>query len=177
MREITTVLSKRGPARHPPCACGRTHYAKGKCRPCYEKQSWSKRHREQRNEARLAYRHNWYMENRERVARMGRKRYLANREQVLARQNTRYSREAQRERRLKASGWTTPEFIAAEREQLGCCAICGVRPERLVPDHNHATGTRRGLLCNTCNPALGAFKDSPKLLQAAIAYLEKWGNQ
>jgi hypothetical protein len=33
----------------------------------------------------------------------------------------------------------------------GRCAICGIRPGRLVTDHDHETGLVRGFLCNTCN--------------------------
>jgi hypothetical protein len=57
------------------------------------------------------------------------------------------------------------------KEQDGRCAICGHK-DRLVVDHNHATGLMRGLLCYTHNTALGMFRDSPKLLRAAAEYLE-----
>lgn len=58
--------------------------------------------------------------------------------------------------------------------QRGVCAICE-RPPRgyknLAVDHDHATGAVRGLLCQTCNAALGSFGDAPRLLQRAIDYL------
>lgn len=62
--------------------------------------------------------------------------------------------------------------------QNGCCAICGRHQfefnRHLDIDHNHKTGKIRGLLCNTCNMALGAlFADTLGILnlQKAIEYL------
>lgn len=43
---------------------------------------------------------------------------------------------------------------------------------KLAIDHDHETGTVRGLLCPSCNQALGLLKDSPDILRAAIHYLE-----
>jgi hypothetical protein len=62
--------------------------------------------------------------------------------------------------------------------QGGLCAICQ-REEavvgRLVIDHDHATGRVRRLLCNRCNLALGLLDDDPTRLEAAAAYLWKYG--
>jgi hypothetical protein len=65
--------------------------------------------------------------------------------------------------------------------QGGVCAICR-RPEvstdkngklrKLAVDHDHVTGTPRGLLCSFCNGGLGRFYDNPVLLRAAADYLE-----
>lgn len=70
----------------------------------------------------------------------------------------------------------TAEVVFAQFEEL--CAICGVtesagNQKGLVVDHCHASGAIRGLLCRHCNVAIGMFKEDPKLLTAAIAYLKK----
>lgn len=43
----------------------------------------------------------------------------------------------------------------------------------LVRDHDHATGTARDWLCDSCNTGLGRFKDDIGLLKKAIDYLKK----
>src|SRR3990167_3461436 len=61
--------------------------------------------------------------------------------------------------------------------QKGKCAICGKHQSEinkaLFVDHNHETGKERGLLCYTCNAALGMFYDSPDNLESAINYLKE----
>lgn len=63
------------------------------------------------------------------------------------------------------------------RSQGGGCALCH-RPPRpgkvLHVDHDHETGSVRGLLCFTCNNALGDFEDDPGRLRAAITYLSRY---
>lgn len=70
-------------------------------------------------------------------------------------------------------------------EQNGKCKICNQteigqcfksskqKLKRLAIDHCHKTLKIRGLLCQSCNTALGSFKDSIEMLQSAIQYLEK----
>ena len=72
-------------------------------------------------------------------------------------------------------GLTIQEYEDLFRVQAGRCAICRDIPEggrRLCVDHNHATGEIRGLLCDSCNIGLSKYRDDPKILDAAIAYIE-----
>lgn len=79
--------------------------------------------------------------------------------------------EVKRRKRARAYGLTVLELDAMEEGQDGRCGICGQPNEALVIDHCHKTGKVRGLLCGLCNLGLGAFKDRPHALAAAIAYL------
>ncbi len=67
------------------------------------------------------------------------------------------------------------EYEVLLETQRGGCAICG-EPSRLTKplhvDHDHASGTVRGLLCEYCNKGLGQFKDDPNKLRKAALYLE-----
>lgn len=73
----------------------------------------------------------------------------------------------------------TPEdYDRMLTEQGGVCAICGSSDPKVRlgakffhVDHDRETGKVRGLLCGSCNPALGAFQDDPVILQSAINYL------
>lgn len=68
------------------------------------------------------------------------------------------------------------DYEKMQIEQNNLCYICknpetSTRNNYLCVDHNHETGKIRGLLCNSCNRALGYFKDNITLLQNAINYL------
>lgn len=56
--------------------------------------------------------------------------------------------------------------------QGGLCAICLTASAEHV-DHHHATGAVRGMLCFSCNAALGHFRDEPEVLRRAADYLER----
>jgi hypothetical protein len=59
-------------------------------------------------------------------------------------------------------------FIA----QQGKCAICGKIPDGLLSiDHNHTTGKVRGLLCKSCNSALGLVHENTDILQGMMDYI------
>lgn len=84
--------------------------------------------------------------------------------------------------------WASHKLRISQWEELvaranGRCEICqtefmdGVLPY-LDHDHQCCAGKNscgtciRGVLCNTCNRALGFFKDDLQTLQAAVRYLE-----
>lgn len=64
------------------------------------------------------------------------------------------------------------------QRQNGRCAICGKHqselPNKLALDHNHTTQQNRGLICKSCNLAIGKLNDSPKLIYQAYLYLQKY---
>jgi hypothetical protein len=80
--------------------------------------------------------------------------------------------------RDKGMLFTTEEYQELLEEQAYGCAICGVKSNkngsRLCVDHNHATGSIRGLLCHDCNTTLGKFNDEVEMFYKAIDYLEKY---
>lgn len=96
------------------------------------------------------------------------------------------SRATARSKRLAKYGLTADDYDRLVAAQAGVCAICE-RPERLVQpnrrdgdeslavDHDHDTGRVRGLLCMTCNTAIGKLGDDPALLRRAADYLERAG--
>ncbi len=72
-------------------------------------------------------------------------------------------------------GITIEEHKRMFQEQNGVCAICGCKGDgrwkTLCVDHCHKTGKIRGLLCRSCNTALGQMKDDPTIIQKAVLYL------
>lgn len=76
-------------------------------------------------------------------------------------------------------GISLAEYDEMLLNQAGGCAICGDKPgetDVLVVDHCHNTGKVRGLLCSTCNLAIGYLKDSPDNMISAAAYLLRQTN-
>ena len=71
---------------------------------------------------------------------------------------------------------TKEQYNDMLQQQNNCCAICSVsaesqRDKTLVIDHCHSTGKIRGLLCHSCNTAIGLFKDNKDSLMKAYSYL------
>ena len=54
--------------------------------------------------------------------------------------------------------------------QNGTCALCD-KTEGLCVDHDHSTGTVRGILCQDHNKALGLLQDDVMVLKRSIEYL------
>jgi hypothetical protein len=58
------------------------------------------------------------------------------------------------------------------------CAICAVPLNLEISkschiDHCHASKKIRGVLCSSCNRALGLFRDSVQVLENAVSYLKE----
>ncbi|MFE2280567.1 endonuclease VII domain-containing protein [Streptomyces sp. NPDC059454] len=68
-------------------------------------------------------------------------------------------------------GLTEAERDESTASQAGVCCACLSAPPQHV-DHCHETGRVRGVLCFSCNAALGQFKDRPDAIRRAAAYVE-----
>lgn len=82
-----------------------------------------------------------------------------------------------RTKAVKKYGIDEAMFNAMSENQDHKCAICGKhaneQKKSMAIDHDHNTGKVRGLLCSSCNTALGNFNDSISNMKAAIGYLER----
>lgn len=138
----------------------------------------------------------WRINNKDKVAEQRRKAYQRDRLKVITRskewreQNRERYRQwqakhrvdnadAYREKRLKAEyGISINDFDGMWWLQQGRCACCLTILTKTSGgahvDHDHLTGTVRGLLCSSCNCGLGRFRDSfLNLLNAARYVLER----
>lgn len=125
--------------------------------------AWREANREQ-----VAQREKEYRErNVDRIRETGRKWVSQNREKVRA------------AKRLVRYGLTADEFNTLLHAQEGLCAVCR---EPLIlekrngchVDHCHQTMRVRGLLCGSCNGAIGRLGDNAEGLRRALAYLERF---
>jgi len=75
---------------------------------------------------------------------------------------------------LRKYGLKPVDYALILGSQGNVCLICGRSPGniRFAVDHNHETGEVRGILCSSCNTALGFMKDNPDLLRRAADYLD-----
>lgn len=71
-------------------------------------------------------------------------------------------------------GITQEEYDKMLADQGGVCAICKKESKDFCLDHDHSTKQNRGILCRTCNMAIGHFKESLENLRSAIKYLENF---
>jgi hypothetical protein len=82
-------------------------------------------------------------------------------------------------------GLSWEEYELLYNKFSGHCGICGTSLKMVTEkheqnkaacvDHDHPTGKVRGILCRSCNVALGHFKDSKDRIWNAYKYLEDHG--
>jgi hypothetical protein len=112
------------------------------------------------------YNRGYYQSNKDEINRRSKAAHKANPERKAA-----YAR---RHKWKKTCGLTQEQFDNVFRRQHGLCAIrhCG-RPISDV-DHCHRTKRFRGLLCGSCNRALGLIADSVPRLRGLAEYLDSF---
>jgi hypothetical protein len=99
-----------------------------------------------------------------------------------------YCKSCMRRKKYRARYGVTPEQVDVLREAQGTrCKVCGVReadlPGALTVDHDHSHCSAevgcpdcvRGLLCRSCNIAIGLFGDDSIRIAAAAEYVRTNG--
>lgn len=102
----------------------------------------------------------YYQENRE---------HIINRTKEYEQKNREYVTQRHKEWKYRIKFDLTKEEYS-ELAKNGCM-ICGTF-ENLCVDHDHNTNEVRGILCRSCNGAIGLLQDSVDILLKAAAYLE-----
>jgi hypothetical protein len=175
------------------CACGDARSAgRNTCEAClYAKRLSDRRQRQEHPELSRSYQRRWRQtETGKRSAAETQRRYVEGHlEHAKAIRKDWWEREENRpklalylrrsaHRRFGLSDGERDAMLAA---QGGCCAIC----HSTTPggngwwclDHDHMFDKKdrrghRGILCDSCNKALGFARDDPARLEAAARYLE-----
>jgi hypothetical protein len=73
-------------------------------------------------------------------------------------------------RRQKKYNLTDEDYQAMLLAQNGLCFLC-VKRKAINVDHDHATGRVRGLLCSSCNQALGILGDTSAAFERVLQYV------
>jgi hypothetical protein len=123
----------------------------------------------------LAKQKAYYNENKEERLAFANKYYADNWDKLKSMRVEQKDRRRNR-RILRVYGLSQDGYDALMKMQGGGCAICGTTEWKGwgggCVDHDHKTGAVRGILCFHCNSAIGLLKDNPKLVRAALDYLE-----
>lgn len=172
---------------HTTCHSDRPHFAKGLCKTCYNRQYFVL-HREEARRASYRYRREHPDRERERNRKYreshrdamrlwGRQYYwkradeMREKARVWRAKHIDVVKEMKRRSHLKRKyNLSVEEYRQMLLMQDGKCAICG-RAKTLHVDHDHSTGKIRGLLCATCNLAIGGFEASSAEPSAIVQYL------
>jgi DNA-directed RNA polymerase subunit RPC12/RpoP len=77
--------------------------------------------------------------------------------------------------RMVKYGITVEEHNKLLKLQLNSCAICKRSFDivKEVVDHNHKTNEVRGILCYSCNAAIGFMKENEDLIWNMLEYLKR----
>ena len=146
------------------CHPDRKHLAKGFCNACYKQVTYEKR---------KAWSRDYYAENRDAILSKQEKYRNDNRDWINEKQR--------RDIPSRVYGLSDEQYRQMIDDQRGLCAICervpakrGRKHRLFVIDHDHTTEQVRGLLCDSCNLAIGHLDEDIERLYAVIEYLTYW---
>jgi hypothetical protein len=138
---------------------------------------------EDKKEAKRRDTRKWREKNAEQVRETSRLWRLNNRDKrreykrQWAKDNPGRERERRYRSKLKERGLTLEQYQSMLRQQKGTCGICrkeNPNGQRLAVDHDHVTGSVRGLLCIVCNAALSRLEKDVTWAEKALKYLHKF---
>lgn len=126
------------------------------------------------------YQKEYYLKNKDRLLEYRKNFYEENKEVAIQRSKT-WAENNRRQRKhnvLKSTyNITIDDFEKMLEEQDYKCYCCSIEHSELknglYVDHCHNTNKVRGLLCSTCNLAIGYAKDNVEILTNMIKYLER----
>ena len=109
----------------------------------------------------------WYEKNKERLK-------VYSRGKMLGYYHRNGGKAKQRAKKYGLTVEQLSQFLAAHT----VCESCGTAftltgTSKAHIDHDHRTGMLRGLLCQSCNLALGHLHDSPELIARLLEYAER----
>lgn len=121
-----------------------------------------------------------YAKRREGILRENRKWAKNNRHKINEQKQRKHEKDPDKRKNLflrNQYGISVGDYRDMLGEQSGRCAICGKHQSELKQalsvDHDHATGKVRGLLCSSCNGALGLMEDNPTRMISGAIYLTR----
>lgn len=121
----------------------------------------------EKRESHLLAMRKWTKKNPEKVKKSQKKWTINNKDKI-------------KEKSLKYKyGITLKQYNDLLCKQNNKCAICSGEngknntwgKSRLSVDHNHKTNEIRGLLCGSCNRAIGLLQENPKIILEAYHYM------
>jgi hypothetical protein len=132
-------------------------------------------------------RREWNAANQDRARATARRSYRRNQDAAIDRAkhwNATHSDRRTNAALVRNHGITLTDYERILEEQGGVCAACG-REEtvidgrsgkirRLHVDHNHDSGEVRGLLCTSCNVALGLLQDDADRVDRLAGYRRRY---
>jgi len=143
---------------------------------------WYEANKDANKESKKEHDKEYYNNNKDDILVKKKKYRHDNAHKISQHDHARYTMSAETHRHAKMIrlyGITHDDYNALLKKQGGVCAICGNQETiahngkivALSIDHDHPTNKVRGLLCGSCNRAIGLMKDDPERLMAAANYL------
>lgn len=164
---------RKGPApKQASCHPDRKHWARGMCKQCYTKYKNSIRFLSVGRKKRTP--ECGHPERRH----VGHGKCPACYAKWKRETDPKYGKEQRRiDERRRKYGISESEFRSLIKKQHGLCALCHSMLDDGGPkthvDHCHKTGIIRGLLCFTCNKALGMLGDGDTGIGRALCYVKR----